>query len=162
MPDLSRYSFLTVLCILLAAAVEAGVVEEAAFRGYMQAPIERRYGPRVAIVIVSVVFGFVHLANGYHELTWLLPYAIFGSILGTLAYLTNSILPGVVLHAAGDAVRFLLVWRLGPNPQESLIWQSGLDISFCVGLAVAVAFGLAAIWAYRKLAAIVGLESGSS
>jgi membrane protease YdiL (CAAX protease family) len=90
------------------------------------------------------------------------PYAIFGSILGTLAYLTNSILPGVVLHAAGDAVRFLLVWRLGPNPQESLIWQSGLDISFCVGLAVAVAFGLAAIWAYRKLAAIVGLESGSS
>jgi len=161
-PDLSRYSFLTVLCLLLAAAVEAGVVEEAAFRGYMQAPIERRYGPRVAIAIVSVVFGFIHLANGYHELTWLLPYAIFGAILGTLAYLTNSILPGVVLHAAGDAVRFLLVWRLGPNPQEPLIWQSGLDISFCVRLAVAVTFGLAAIWAYRKLATIVGHESKSS
>jgi membrane protease YdiL (CAAX protease family) len=161
-PDLSRYSFFTVLCILLAAAIEAGVVEEAAFRGYMQAPIERRYGPRVAIVIVSVVFGFVHLANGSHELTWLLPYAIFGCILGNLAYLTNSILPGVVLHAAGDAVRFLLVWRLGPNPQGPLIWQSGVDISFCVRLAVGVAFGLAAIWAYRKLATIVGVESKSS
>ena len=61
MPDLSRYSFLTVLCILLAAAVEAGVVEEAAFRGYMQAPIERRYGPRVAIVIVSVAVSYTHL-----------------------------------------------------------------------------------------------------
>jgi membrane protease YdiL (CAAX protease family) len=161
-PDLSRYSFLTVLCILLAAAVEAGVVEEASFRGYMQAPIERRYGPKVAIVIVSLVFGFVHLANGYHELTWLLPYAIFGSILGTLAYLTNSILPGVVLHTAGDAVRFLFVWRHGPNPHELLIWQSGLDLSFCVRLAIAVTFGLAAIWAYRKLATVVRLESKSS
>jgi membrane protease YdiL (CAAX protease family) len=162
MPDLSRYSFLTVLCILLAGAIEAGVVEEAAFRGYMQAPIERRYGPRIAILIVSVVFGVVHLANGYHELTWLLPYAIFGSILGTLAYLTNSILPGMVVHASGDAVRFLLVWRLGPNPQQPLIWQSGLDISFCVRLAVALAFGLAAISAYRKLSTIVRLESKSS
>jgi len=161
-PDLSRYSFLSVLCFLLAAAVEAGVVEEAAFRGYMQAPIERRYGPRFAIVIVSAVFGSVHLANGYHELTWLLPYAIFGSALGTLAYLTNSILPGLVLHAAIDAGSFLFVWRFGPNPPEPLIWQSGPDTSFWVSLAVAVVFGLAAVWTYRKLSVVCRLESESS
>jgi membrane protease YdiL (CAAX protease family) len=159
---LSRYSFLTVLGILLATAVEAGLVEEAAFRGYMQAPLEKRYGPVVAIVIVSLIFGFVHLANGYHELTWLLPYAIFGSIVGTLAYLTKSILPGLVLHAAGDAVRFLYVWRFGPNPPEPLIWQSGPDRSFWTRLAVAVVFALAAVWAYRKLAAAARLESEPS
>jgi len=164
-PGLSGYSFLTVLCILLAAAVEAGVVEEAAFRGYMQAPLEKRYGPRVAIAVVSVLFGFVHLANGYHELTWLLPYAIFGAILGTLAYLTNSILPGLVLHATGDAVRFFLTWKLGvlgSNPNQPLIWQSGPDRSFWMNCAVAVIFGFAAVWAYRKLAVVARLESKSS
>jgi hypothetical protein len=113
-------------------------------------------------VIVSLIFGFVHLANGYHELTWLLPYAIFGSILGTVAYLTKSILPGLVLHAAGDAVRFLYVWRFGPNPPEPLIWQSGPDTSFWMRLAVAVIFGFAAVCAYRKLAVVARLESKSS
>jgi uncharacterized protein len=161
-PSLSRYSFLTVIGILLATAVEAGVVEEAAFRGYMQAPMEKRYGPKIAIVTVSVIFGFVHLANGYHELTWLIPYAVFGSILGILAYLTNSVLPGLVLHAVGDLVRFLLVWRFGPNPPEQLIWQSGADASFWMRLAVAVIFGLAAVWAYRRLAVVARLEWKSS
>jgi membrane protease YdiL (CAAX protease family) len=161
-PDLSRYSFLTVLCLLLAAAVEAGVVEEAAFRGYMQRPIEKRYGPRFAIVIVSVVFGFIHLANGYHELTWLVPYVIFGSILGTLAYLTNSILPGLVLHAVIDAGSFLFVWRFGPNPPEPLIWQSGPDTSFWVSLAVTIIFGFATVWTFRKLCVVCRFEPQSS
>jgi len=162
MPDFSHYSFLTVLCILLAASVEAGVVEEAAFRGYMQSPLETRYGQKVAIAIVSVIFGFVHLANGYHELTWLLPYAVFGAILGTLAYLTNSILPGLVLHAAGDAVRFFYTWRFGPNPPQTLIWEAAPNRSFWVSLGVAVIFGLAAAWAYRRLAAVARLEAKSS
>jgi membrane protease YdiL (CAAX protease family) len=161
-PALSRYSFLAVIGILLATAIEAGLVEEAAFRGYMQAPIEKRYGPRVAIVIVSMLFGFVHLANGFHELTWVLPYAIFGAILGILAYLTSSILPGLVLHVVGDAVRVVFVWRFGPNPPEQLIWQSGADTSFWTRLAVAVVFGLAAVWAYRRLAVVARLESKSS
>lgn len=152
---LSRYSPLTVLCFLLGTAVEAGVVEEAAFRGYMQVPLEKRYGPRVAIVIVSVVFGLAHLPNqSNRELTWVLPYMVFGAILGTVAYLTNSILPGVVLHAAGDAVRFLVVTRLGPNSPKTLIWESGPDASFWVSLAVAATVGIAAVWAYRKLAVV--------
>lgn len=162
LPSLSRYSFLTVLCLLLGTAVEAGVVEEAAFRGYMQEPIEKRYGPKVAIVIVSVVFGLVHIANGYRELTWLLSDAVFGAILGTLAYLTNSILPGLVLHAAGDAARYLVVWRLGPNRPKALIWESGPDASFWVSLTVAATVGAAAVWAYRKLAAVVQIESRAS
>jgi len=157
-----RYSALTTLCLLLGASIEAGLVEEAAFRGYMQVPLEKRYGPAVAIVVVSLVFGAAHLANGYRELTWDLPYVLFGAILGTLAYLTNSLLPGVVLHAAGDAARFLLVWKLGPNPPKVLIWQSGPDASFWASLAVASAFGIAAVWAYGKLAVSARLEAKHS
>ena len=156
-----HFSFVTALCFLLATAAEAGVVEEAAFRGYMQAPLEKRYGPVVAIVIASVVFGAIHLLNGNFELTWLFPYAIFGAILGTLAYLTDSILPGLVLHAVGDAVRFLFVWRLGPNPRRPLVWESGTDAAFWLRLAAVVVFGIAAAWAYRKLATVTRVESVS-
>jgi membrane protease YdiL (CAAX protease family) len=159
LPDLSRYSNLTVLCLFLGIAVEAGVVEEAAFRGYMQVPLEKRYGPQVAIIVVSVVFGLVHIANGYRELTWLLADAVLGAILGTMAYLTKSILPGVVLHAANDAIRFLLVWRLGPNQPKTLIWDSGPDASFWISVAVVAIAGGVAIWTFRKLALVARPQS---
>jgi membrane protease YdiL (CAAX protease family) len=157
--DLSRYPFFTVLCILLAAAAEAGIVEEAAFRGYMQAPIERRYGPRVAIAVVAVLFACVHLANGSHELLWLPVYFLVGVILGVLAYLTNSVLPGMMLHAALDIFRFLAAWRHGSAPQKQLIWQSGPDASFWISVGVAVILAAVAIGAYRKLAAVTHPES---
>jgi membrane protease YdiL (CAAX protease family) len=152
--SISHYSFLTALCILAGAAAEAGVVEEAAFRGYMQVQMEKDFGPRVAIIVVALVFGLVHLANGNHELTWLLPYSVFGVILGVLAYHTNSIVPGVLLHAAVDAVRFWLAWRGTPNFPHRLIWESGVDLDFWASLAVAGIFGWAAILALRRLAAL--------
>ena len=37
-----------------------GVSEEAGFRGYMQGPLMRRYGPVVAVLVVSVVFWVAH------------------------------------------------------------------------------------------------------
>lgn len=156
---LSGYPRFTVLCILLGAAAEAGVVEEAAFRGYMQAPIERRYGPASAIIVVALLFGCVHIANGSHELLWLPVYSLVGVILGALAYLTNSILPGMVLHAALDTFRFLAAWRLGAAPPERLVWQSGLDASFWTSMGVAAILGSVAVWAYRKLAAVAHPES---
>lgn len=156
--EVNRFPVVTLCCLLIGTAAEAGLVEEAAFRGYMQVPVENRYGPRTAIAVVSILFGCVHLANGYHELTWLFPYVIFGFILGTLAYLTNSIWPGVVLHAVGDAVRFFLNWKLGPNPPQVLIWRSGPDASFRESLVIAVVLGVAAVAVFRKLAATAARE----
>jgi membrane protease YdiL (CAAX protease family) len=50
LPDLAQVPEVTVLSLLLMAAPVAGIVEEAAFRGYMQGPIERRYGLTFAIL----------------------------------------------------------------------------------------------------------------
>jgi uncharacterized protein len=149
----SSFSLLTALCILVGAAAEAGIVEEAAFRGYMQGSIEKQYGPAAAIIIVSIVFGIVHLANGNHELTWLVPYTVFGAILGILAYLTNSIVPGILLHSGVDSVRFWMAWHDGRSSPRRLIWQTGLDLAFWATLAIAVVFGALAVMAFRRLAA---------
>ena len=152
-------SWANALCILLATAAEAGIVEEAAFRGYMQAPLEKRYGPVIAIAITSAVFGAIHILNGSFELSWLFLYAVLGAILGILAYITNSILPGVVLHAASDALRFIIAMRFGPNRPKPLIWQSGTDAAFWLRVAAVVVFGAIAVWAYRKLSAMTRAES---
>ena len=61
LPDLSHVPKLTVIALLLMAAPVAGIVEEAAFRGYMQGPLERRYGLIVAILITGTMFAVVHL-----------------------------------------------------------------------------------------------------
>lgn len=156
-----HYSFLIALCILTGAAAEAGIVEEAAFRGYMQGPLEERFGPAIAVVVVSVFFGFAHLANGRQEIAWLLPYTAFGAILGILAYMTNSIMPGVFLHAAVDAVRFWLAWRGRPSSPHPLIYQSGPERAFWASLTVAGVFGAGAILAQGRLA-VARVESQES
>jgi membrane protease YdiL (CAAX protease family) len=153
-PGISHYSSLTAICILIGAAAEAGIVEEAAFRGYMQESLEEQFGPAAAIAITSVLFGLVHLANGHQEIAWLLPYTFFGAVLGILARTANSIMPGTLLHAAVDAVRFWLAWRGGPSSPHRLIWQSGLDAAFWLNLVVAVIFGAAGIMAQGRLAAV--------
>ena len=154
LPGVSRFSFLTAICLLLGAAAEAGIIEEAAFRGYMQAPMEKRYGAPAAITVVSIAFGFVHLANGNHELTWLLPYMVFGAILGLLAHLTNSIIPSVLLHSGVDAVRFWLAWHSRPVTPRPLLWQTSPDTALWIDLAVAVVSGLLSVLAFQRLAAV--------
>src|ERR1700753_2785607 len=99
LPDLSRVPKLTVLSLLLMAAPVAGIVEEAAFRGYMQGPIERGYGLVVAILITGTMFAIAHL-----DFTFVLwPYYLaVAAIYGTVTHLTRSILPAIVLHTSGN------------------------------------------------------------
>ena len=61
LPDLGNVPESTVMALLLMAAPVAGIVEEAAFRGYMQGPIERRHGLVVAILITGTMFAIAHL-----------------------------------------------------------------------------------------------------
>src|SRR6185503_16594101 len=43
--DVTRLPLLTVVAAIVMGSAVAGVVEEAGFRGYMQLPMERAYGP---------------------------------------------------------------------------------------------------------------------
>ena len=52
------------MVIAMISAV-AGICEETGFRGYMQKPLEDRYGPVKAIGIVSLVFVAVHLRQAW-------------------------------------------------------------------------------------------------
>ncbi len=58
---LAHIPLITLLPSLIMSAIVAGVSEEAGFRGYMQGPLERHYGPTMRIAITSIAFGLANL-----------------------------------------------------------------------------------------------------
>jgi membrane protease YdiL (CAAX protease family) len=102
-PDLSAYPTTSYrFSVFIMGAVVSGVVEEAAFRGYMQRNLER-WGPEAAIVVTSVVFTLFHGVHGLQTLLLLGPGFFAASVLyGVLAWRTGTILPGMAIHTLGD------------------------------------------------------------
>jgi membrane protease YdiL (CAAX protease family) len=153
--------FVTMFLLVAMASIVAGVVEEAVFRGYMQGPIERRHGPIAAILVTGVMFGLLHYNHHPASVLVMLPFYIaVAAVYGGVTYLTNSILPAVVLHAGGDLFSLTRLWATGqPDWQLSaspatpgLIWRTGIDFSFARSVVVFTVLGAAAIWAYATLA----------
>jgi CAAX protease family protein len=87
----------TVLVLFL--AVFAPVVEELFFRGLLLRSMTRWLGPIAGIAISAVVFGLAHF-----EPLQLAGLVLFGIVLGLLAYKTQRLGPGIVAHAAFNAV----------------------------------------------------------
>jgi membrane protease YdiL (CAAX protease family) len=100
--DLSPYPVWTVAAFFLNIALTAGVVEEAAFRGYMLSMIERRHGWVVAIFATALLFYATHLSHAYATLAFAPFFALYSVLHGVLVWMTRSILPSVVIHVVGD------------------------------------------------------------
>jgi membrane protease YdiL (CAAX protease family) len=100
--DVSVYPTTAVrFSVLLMGPAVAGVVEEAAFRGYMQSHLER-IGPTFAIMVTSAVFTLLHGTHGLAYLLAVAPGFFLASVVyGYLALKSGSIIPGMVLHFAG-------------------------------------------------------------
>jgi len=85
--------------LLVADALVDPLVQEVAFRGWIQGRLSRDFGPEVAIVsaagLFAGVFGMIHLSG------WNLPpLFILGLASGYTVYLTRSIWSGVLMNAA--------------------------------------------------------------
>jgi len=103
--SLSPSSF---LLILVAASVVAPVAEELFFRGFVFQSYARRYGPRVAALLSSLLFAALHL-----NLQALVPIFVMGLFLAWLYWRTHSLLPGIVAHGFNNAVAFTVLYLVG-------------------------------------------------
>ncbi len=107
--------------VWIMGATVSGVVEEVAFRGYMQSHLER-IGPTFAILMTSLVFTLLHATHGLGYLLVVGPGFFLASVVyGYLALKSGSILPGMALHVIGDAAHTYFV-LLGGN--SSLLFAS--------------------------------------
>ena len=149
--DLSHIPLITLLPSLLMSALVAGVSEEAGFRGYMQGPLERRYGPAMGIGITSLFFGLAHLSHGAF-----FPAILFdigwGALYGLLTYESGSIVPAILLHSTADTLEFVATWKFQPAAPVPLVWMSGPDRVLWFNCVLVVLLGTASVWAFRRLA----------
>ncbi|MEO7966664.1 MAG: alpha/beta fold hydrolase [Gemmatimonadaceae bacterium] len=154
LPDLSHIPRLTVLTLLLAAVPVAGIVEEVGFHGYMQVPLERRLGVVVAILISGTMFAISHL-----DFTPVLRayYVAVAAINGSITYLTDSVLPSIVLHTAGNVYSNLDLWLTGhaewqasSTPRET-VGKTGGDASLWLTVGAMLIVTAAAIGAFVGL-----------
>jgi membrane protease YdiL (CAAX protease family) len=127
----------TAFLLLLMSSLVAAVTEEAGFRGYMQGPIERRYGVVAGIVVNGIMFGLLHFPNHPEAVGEMLPYYLaVAGVYGGLVWATDSILPAVALHTGGNVWSLTRLWATGrPEWQltatpSSPIWTTGLDAAF--------------------------------
>lgn len=117
------------LVVIMISAV-AGICEEVGFRGYMQRPLENRYGPFVAISIVSVVFVIVHLHQAWSG-PILLQIFFISALFGSIAYFSGSLIPGIVAHIIMDICNFSFWWsNLGWQFNKMTLTETGIDVHF--------------------------------
>jgi membrane protease YdiL (CAAX protease family) len=131
--------------LLVSAAVTA-LGEEGGLRGFAQARLERRFGPRVAIGASTLAFVLIHATHGLPILVRMAPfYVAVGVVYGLLAYLTQSILPSLALHLLGD----ILTFGLRSSLIRLSVPHNGAATLLCLGGALVL--GSLSILAFSRL-----------
>lgn len=152
LPDFSKYPMLLVILVLFMASLAASVAEEAAFRGYFQSALETKVGGFTAILITTLVISPGHSFTQGFVLPTMLFYFFVDAVFGALAYLCNSILPGIVIHTIGLFIFFAWIWPF--DASRHLVSEGGVDVWFLIHAAQAVLFAILALLAFRQLAKI--------
>ncbi|HXB06117.1 MAG TPA: type II CAAX endopeptidase family protein [Puia sp.] len=133
--------------LLVMGSIVAGVSEEIGFRGYMQRPLEKQYGPVVAIGVTSLIFMLIHLNHSWARPIW--PQIVFASILlGILAWRTQSLIPGIIGHSILDIFDYSVWWsHLTGGFRQLPVSRTGVDLAFVSWVFIFVAalagFGIA-------------------
>lgn len=159
LPELSKYPLITVVLVGAMASLVSPLTEEAAFRGYCQTILERRFSGLNAVAISSLLFAFAHLTQGFF---WpkLLVYFLAGVVFALPAYLSKSTLPTIPVHIMADLTFFAFVWPRDAN--RRLVSEGGADLWFFVHAAQVIVFTALAIPAFRRLAKVAGIQRPGS
>ena len=157
--DFSRFPPLTVMSALLMAAISGAVSEEAGFRGYFQGALERYLPGWLAIAVAAALMIPEHASTQGFQWPTIVFYLLVDTMLGLTAYLTQSILPGMVIHAIGLVTFFGFIWPY--DKFRPSIWVNGADQWFFLHAAQTIVFGLLAVLAYASLAKRRTARAGS-
>jgi CAAX amino terminal protease family. len=115
---------------LIMSSVVAGICEETGYRGWLQVPLEKKYGATTAIIISSIVFTSIHLTKAWASP--ILPHILFASVLlGLLAYKSGSLIPGMIGHSILDIFNYSIWWtNLTGGFNKQTIFKTGIDLNF--------------------------------
>ncbi len=78
---------------ILSLGVVPAFSEELIFRGFLQKIFENKFGAHLGIVYSSIIFSLLHF-----NLLNLFPLFLMSLVIGKIAFYTNSIYPGMIIH----------------------------------------------------------------
>ena len=154
MPDFSHYPAITVVLVIAMAALTSAGAEEAGFRGYLQSALEVRFSAPLAIFLSTLVILPAHALTQGFAVTTIVFYLCVDVMLGVTAYLTQSIVPGFVVHVIGLIVFFSLIWPFDAG--RRFVGVSGPDLLFWFHVAQILTCGVLSVLAFRHLARVSG------
>jgi membrane protease YdiL (CAAX protease family) len=97
----------SLVTLVVIGVIIAPLVEEFFFRGLVFPGLREKYNWKVAAVLSALLFGLAHM-----QLAVLLPTVAMGLLMAYLVQRTNSVWPGVILHAAVNGLSFALLYIL--------------------------------------------------
>lgn len=139
--QVARIRMVSPFVILFAFSVIPALCEEWFFRGMLLRSLLKWNSVWKSILISALVFGSFHvLSNSVIALDRLLPSTLIGVMLGYLAFKSDSIWPGVILHSLNNGIVVFLAYY--QPALSSYSWFPSEDESIpvvwaLVGLAVA-------------------------
>ena len=138
--------------IAVAFSIVPAICEEWFFRGMLLRSLLKSKSVVKAVLISALIFGSFHvLSNSVIALDRLIPSTLIGIMLGYLAYKSNSIVPGIILHSLNNAFVIFLAYYQPQLSEQS--WFPADDQSIprmwvVIGFVVA-AIGAGLVWKAR-------------
>jgi uncharacterized protein len=127
--------------LVTGVVILAAFAEELLFRGFVQVSLEKKGDPTRAVLLTSLTWTMIHL-NPF----WAVQIFIIGVVIGFLAWRTNSVLPGIIVHGINNLLSLILY-----NSDNRLEWYlMGQHVS--VILLIPAAFIL--VWSIQQLTSI--------
>jgi membrane protease YdiL (CAAX protease family) len=127
------------LSLVLLAIGVAPMLEECFFRGLIQRPLVKRWGPAPGIAAAGAMFAAVHF------LPWILPvHFLLGLAFGVVAYATRSVYAAIMLHAANNTMAVLGLPNADALEPRGLIWDGAIPLTWWIavlGLVASTAVG---------------------
>jgi ABC-2 type transport system permease protein/sodium transport system permease protein len=141
------------LAIVVPLALVPAVCEEWFFRGYLLGSLRGRAPAWLAIGATAVVFGLFHASlGGVIMVERVLSSAALGLVLGWLCWSSQSVFPGMILHAINNSLMLSLAYwgeglkALGLDVRD----QQHLPPSWLAAAVVLTAMGLALSYFGRR------------
>jgi membrane protease YdiL (CAAX protease family) len=137
--------------VIIMTSLVAGICEETGFRGYAQVPLEKRYGPLAANVVVSLFFVAAHLQQAWSG-PLLIHIFLASMLFGLLAQSIGSLIPVMIAHTVTDIINFSYWWSdFAGKFEYDIISRTGIDAHFITWVLILVAAVILFSGSIRKI-----------
>lgn len=102
----SRYA---VFLVAFMATFTAPIVEEVVYRGVLYSALQRSFGVKVGVAVVTLLFALVHVPQYLESVSTMLLLLVLSLVLTVIRAKTGNLLPCVILHTVFNGLQSVLL-----------------------------------------------------